>query len=114
KVTDKAGENSDLWLVQWVWDLLGMGELLSGVDQMLSQNFDKLEVECLMMVGLWCVHPDQSMRPSILQVIQVLKFESSLPSLPMKMPVPMYLVEPVSPEVISTATMTNSSLDQVR
>ncbi|MFS7923302.1 putative non-specific serine/threonine protein kinase [Helianthus anomalus] len=43
-----------------------------------------------MIVGLWCAHPDWSIRPSIRQVIQVLKFEGALPNLPMKMPVAMY------------------------
>ncbi|KAL7595410.1 hypothetical protein Lser_V15G30029 [Lactuca serriola] len=102
KVNDRAEENSDLGLVQWVWELLGKGQLLSGVDQMLRMEFVVKEVECLMMVGLWCAHPDRNVRPSIRQAIQVLKFESALPNLPVKMPVAMYyaapdasLVEPV-------------------
>ncbi|KAJ0704024.1 putative protein kinase RLK-Pelle-L-LEC family [Helianthus annuus] len=43
--------NSGLTLVQWVWSLLGKGELLSGVDPRLNKAFDSKEVECLMMVG---------------------------------------------------------------
>ncbi|KAI3494579.1 hypothetical protein L1887_40711 [Cichorium endivia] len=95
----------------WVWDSLGKGQLLSCVDQKLRMEFVMKEVECLMMVGLWCAHPDPSLRPSIRQAIQVLKFEAALPSIPIKMPVAMYY----APEVgFSSGTMTNSSIDLVR
>lgn len=108
-------QNSDLGLVQWVWDLLGKGQLLSGVDQMMRTEFVVKEVECLMMVGLWCAHPDRNVRPSIRQAIQVLKFESALPNLPVKMPVAMYYAAPVASVVsFSGGTMTNNSMDLVR
>ncbi|GLT34168.1 hypothetical protein SLA2020_087000 [Shorea laevis] len=45
-----------------------------------------------MVVGMWCSHPDSSLRPSIRLAIQVLKFETTMPNLPVKMPVPMYRV----------------------
>ncbi|KAL6557341.1 hypothetical protein OROMI_017691 [Orobanche minor] len=44
-------------------------------------------MECLMIVGLWCAHPDYNSRPLIQQAIQVLNFEVQLPNLPLKMPV---------------------------
>ena len=112
KVTDRVDPNSDLGLVHWVWDLLGKDKVLSGVDQMLSTEFDPKEVECLMRVGLWCAHPNSSLRPSISQAIQILKFEGALPNLPMKMPVPTFSAPPDGLEVSpSSATMTNSSID---
>nr|GFA38952.1 L-type lectin-domain containing receptor kinase IX.1-like [Tanacetum cinerariifolium] len=115
KVTDGVDPNSDLGLVHWVWDLLGKDELLSGVDLMLNNVFDKKEVECLMRVGLWCAHPDSRFRPSISQAIQVLKFERTLPNLPVKMPVPTYFVASDALEVSSaSASMTNNSIDGVR
>ncbi|KAL7594842.1 hypothetical protein Lser_V15G30028 [Lactuca serriola] len=115
KVNDRVDQNSDLGLVQWVWDLLGKGQLLSGVDQMMRTEFVVKEVECLMMVGLWCAHPDRNVRPSIRQAIQVLKFESALPNLPVKMPVAMYYAAPVASVVsFSGGTMTNNSMDLVR
>lgn len=43
-----------------------------------------------MVVGLWCCHPVPTSRPSIRQVIDVLNFESQLPNLPSKFPMPMY------------------------
>ena len=77
-------------LVEWVWDLYGSGQLLEGVDAKLQSNFDKKQVECLMVVGLWSAYPDPNFRPSIKQVIQVLNFEAAVPNLPNKMPVPTY------------------------
>ncbi|MFS7926744.1 putative non-specific serine/threonine protein kinase [Helianthus anomalus] len=68
-----------------------------------------------MMVGLWCSHPDRSLRPSIRQAIQVLKFEGALPNLPTKMPVPIYYSAPDGSEISSSsATMTNTSIDMAR
>ncbi|KAD6453699.1 hypothetical protein E3N88_08405 [Mikania micrantha] len=113
--TGKYDPESDLGLVEWVWGLHGKTQLLSGVDPMLKKEFKAEEVECLMKVGLWCSHPNRSLRPSIRQVIQVLKFEAMLPSLPLKMPVPMYTSAPDGSEKSSSsATMTNSSIDLVR
>ncbi|KAI7750031.1 hypothetical protein M8C21_003781 [Ambrosia artemisiifolia] len=118
KAMDSVDPNSDLGLVQWVWGLLGKGELLLGVDPRLKKDFDSKQVECLMMVGLWCAHPDRSLRPSIRQALQVLKFEAAVPNLPMKMPVPMYYyTEPDAPEVSSGSgggSITYTSIDLVR
>ncbi|KAF3440197.1 hypothetical protein FNV43_RR18478 [Rhamnella rubrinervis] len=84
-------EPSQVRLVEWVWDLYGKGQILEAVDEGLRMEFDERQVECLMVVGLWCCHPDPEIRPSIKQVINVLNFEVPLPSLPAKLPVPMYL-----------------------
>ncbi|GLT46888.1 hypothetical protein SLA2020_206170 [Shorea laevis] len=56
----------------------------------MKMDFDEKQVECVMIVGLWCAHPNSSSRPSIRQAIQVLNFEAAMPNLPAKMPVPMY------------------------
>jgi serine/threonine protein kinase len=109
KVMDKVDPNSDLGLVHWVWNLLGKDELLSSVDPMLNNVYDKKEIECLMRVGLWCAHPDSRLRPSISQAIKVLKFEGALPNLPIKRPVPTYCAAPDGLEVSSASTMTNNS-----
>ncbi|KAB1200348.1 L-type lectin-domain containing receptor kinase IX.1 [Morella rubra] len=84
--------DSELGLVPWIWELFGRKELLSAVDGRLEMKFDMNQAECLMVVGLWCAHPDRSLRPSIRQAIQVLNIEASLPKLPEKMPAPMYLI----------------------
>uniref|UniRef100_M0ZZ83 non-specific serine/threonine protein kinase n=1 Tax=Solanum tuberosum TaxID=4113 RepID=M0ZZ83_SOLTU len=56
----------------------------------LEIEFNEEEVEHLLIVGLWCAHPDNNCRPSIRQAIQVLNFEAPLPTLPPNMPVPTY------------------------
>ncbi|KAE8675651.1 Concanavalin A-like lectin protein kinase family protein [Hibiscus syriacus] len=58
----------------------------------LDKDFDEKQMECLMIVGLWCTHQDCNSRPSIRQAIHVLHSESPIPNLPAKMPVPMYHV----------------------
>ncbi|KEH20098.1 lectin receptor kinase [Medicago truncatula] len=88
-------EAKKIRLVEWVWELYGKGELFEGVDRGLNLEFDERKMECLMVVGLWCCHPDFTMRPSIRQVINVLNFEAPLPSLPSKLPVPMYFAPPM-------------------
>ncbi|KAL9451624.1 hypothetical protein AB3S75_013231 [Citrus x aurantiifolia] len=89
---DKEGNVS---LLQWVWELYDDGKLLQGADPRLCGEFDEQEVERLMMVGLWCAHPDESFRASMREAIRVLNFEAPLPILPPKMPVPTYLYPPV-------------------
>ncbi|KAK8328157.1 hypothetical protein V6Z11_A11G232000 [Gossypium hirsutum] len=56
---------SDMGLVEWTWGLYGTGELILAVDDKLGKEFDEKEVESLMIVGLWCAHPDYNSRPSI-------------------------------------------------
>lgn len=73
-------------MVEWVWELYGVGMLLEGADPKLSADFDKEEMEHLMIVGLWCSHPDPMLRPSIRQANLVLNFESPLPNLLSKRP----------------------------
>ncbi|CAN0865086.1 L-type lectin-domain containing receptor kinase IX.1 [Linum grandiflorum] len=95
KPVDPKQELRKVRLVEWVWDLYGQGEILEAVDWKLGGGLDSEEVERLMIVGLWCCHPDEMNRPSIRQVISVLKMEAPLPSLPAKLPVPMYYAPPV-------------------
>lgn len=106
------GTNSELMLVEWFWNLNGRGDLLLAVDRMLQINFDEKQVECTVVVGLWCAHPDQNMRPSIRQAIQVLKFDARMPNLPPQMPIPMYHVP--TPLVCSGAPSITTSLQQGR
>ncbi|KAI8532466.1 hypothetical protein RHMOL_Rhmol11G0216500 [Rhododendron molle] len=73
-------------MVEWVWDLYGMGRLLEAVDAKLGMNFDEQELERLMIVGLWCAHPDPNLRPNIRQAIHVLNFHAPLPILPSRQP----------------------------
>uniref|UniRef100_A0A2N9GF21 Protein kinase domain-containing protein n=1 Tax=Fagus sylvatica TaxID=28930 RepID=A0A2N9GF21_FAGSY len=110
---DLMGPNSDMRLVEWIWNLYGRGDLLLAVDGKLQTNFDEKQVECLMIIGLWCAHPDPNLRPSIRQAIQVLKFEAKIPILPMQMPIPMYHA-PIQPLVSSSEPSLTNSLQQGR
>ncbi|CAN6539625.1 unnamed protein product [Malus baccata var. baccata] len=83
-------------MVEWVWDLYGEDKVFEAADPKLGGVFDKKQVECLMIVGLWCAHPDYSMRPSMQQVMQMFTFEVPLPILPSKMPVATYFPLPRS------------------
>lgn len=96
KPVEPRQEPSKVRLVEWVWDLYGKGQLLEAADGRLNKEFDERQMECLMIVGLWCCHPDFTNRPSIRQVINVLNFEAPLPSLPSKLPVPMYYAPPIN------------------
>ncbi|KAF8115808.1 hypothetical protein N665_0025s0255 [Sinapis alba] len=84
-------------LVEKVWELYGKGEVITAVDEKLKiDGFDEKQAECLMVLGLWCAHPDRNSRPSIKQAIQVLNHEAPLPHLPTKMPVATYHASPLS------------------
>ncbi|XP_062087303.1 L-type lectin-domain containing receptor kinase IX.1-like [Humulus lupulus] len=79
-------------LVEWVWELYGRCQLVEAVDKgLVSMEWNDREMECVMIVGLWCCHPDPTSRPSIKQVMSALNFEAALPNLPPTLPVPMYM-----------------------
>jgi serine/threonine protein kinase len=81
-------------IVEWVWEYYGRGAVLDAADARLKGEFDAREVETVMLVGLWCAHPDRSLRPSIRQAINVLRQEAPLPRLPARMPVATYMPPP--------------------
>ncbi|KAI9071917.1 hypothetical protein K1719_046123 [Acacia pycnantha] len=84
-IKQNAPEN-EINIVNWVWELYGSGGILEAVDSRLQGDFDQDQIKCLMIVGLWCAHPDYKHRPSIRQAINVLNFEAPFPSLPSSYP----------------------------
>ncbi|KAI4969610.1 hypothetical protein ZWY2020_000524 [Hordeum vulgare] len=88
---DQDEEESAMHLVQWVWELFSDGRILDAADERLDGEFDGGEMERVMVAALWCAHPDSSVRPSIRQAVNVMRFEAPLPSLPAKMPVAMFM-----------------------
>uniref|UniRef100_A0A0E0MML6 Protein kinase domain-containing protein n=1 Tax=Oryza punctata TaxID=4537 RepID=A0A0E0MML6_ORYPU len=85
-------DDDDGATIQLVWDAYyGQGDLLGAADPQLNREFDALEMERVLVVGLWCAHPNHAMRPSIRQAVSVLRLEAPLPSLPVKMPVATFL-----------------------
>ncbi|XP_050141463.1 L-type lectin-domain containing receptor kinase IX.1-like isoform X2 [Malus sylvestris] len=102
KPIDPKFGRTQINMVEWVWELYGEGKIIEAADPKLCGEFDAKQMECLLIVGLWCAHPDYTMRPSIQQTIQVLNFEVPLPILPSKMPVASYLSLPVSFSISSS------------
>ncbi|KAJ9552131.1 hypothetical protein OSB04_016176 [Centaurea solstitialis] len=91
KPIDYKAPETQISLVEWVRELYATRALLEAVDPRLGSDFEEEEIRCLMMVGLWCVHPESKLRPSIRQAIQVLSFEASLATLPSNMSAASYL-----------------------
>jgi len=89
-------QENEINIVEWVWGLYGGGRIVEAVDPRLDGDFEEEQIKCMMIVGIWCAHPDPNSRPSIRQVIQVLNFEVPLPNLPTSMPVPTYLEGPLN------------------
>ncbi|XP_031272070.1 L-type lectin-domain containing receptor kinase IX.1-like isoform X1 [Pistacia vera] len=83
-------EEDQVSLVPWVWESYRNERLPDIADKKLCMNFDVKQMECLLIVGLLCAHPDRNQRPSIRQVIQFLNFELALPNLPPNMPASNY------------------------
>ncbi|XVE66645.1 hypothetical protein DITRI_Ditri08aG0095000 [Diplodiscus trichospermus] len=83
-------EESRASLVSWVWDSYGKQRLLDVADPKLRLEFDAKQMECLLIIGLWSVHPYPNQRPSIRQATQALNFEIPLPKLPCTRPTPTY------------------------
>lgn len=114
--TEAKYEGPHVPIAGWVWEAYGSERLHDAVDSKLLE-FDMKLMECMMIVGLWCAHPDQSLRPSIRQALQVLNFDAPLPNLPKKMPVANYNV-PVDVRIESTdsapSTMSLSSINMGR
>jgi serine/threonine protein kinase len=103
-------EEDTVHLAQWVWDSYGRGRILDTADTRLDGEFVAREMECVMLVGLWCSLLDLKLRPPVRQAVNVLRFEAPLPSLPAMMPAPNYMPSVVtSSSTSSTVTGGGSS-----
>ncbi|KAF7070487.1 hypothetical protein CFC21_076008 [Triticum aestivum] len=101
-------------LLQWVWESYGRGAILEAADARLDGKFDEKEMERVMVVGLWCGHPDPGLRPSIRQAVSVLRLEAPLPSLPAEMPVPTYMMQPAADESIGSSVVSGGDASTTR
>ncbi|GLT64777.1 hypothetical protein SLA2020_372480 [Shorea laevis] len=90
KSIESTCEEQEASLVDWIWEACENQMLLGVVDKKLSTDFYVKEMECLLLVGFWCVHLSPSMRPSIRQAIKVINFEAALPNLQSRMLAPNY------------------------
>ncbi|KAL6888401.1 hypothetical protein ACP4OV_009427 [Aristida adscensionis] len=84
-------EYATMHLVQWVWEFYGRGSVIDAADARLNGEFNIEEMERVMVIALWCAHPDRTLRPSMRQVVNVLRLQAPLPNLPANMPVPRFM-----------------------
>ncbi|XP_056175573.1 L-type lectin-domain containing receptor kinase IX.1-like [Syzygium oleosum] len=115
KVIEPRAEEGQVRLVDWVWELYGTGRILDAAESKLGTDFDEKQLEYLMVVGLWCAHPDHIARPSIKEAFSVLNYNAPPPVLPSKLPVPFSQASIVSSHATSTSgtevsTFTTSSI----
>ncbi|XP_034584616.2 L-type lectin-domain containing receptor kinase IX.1 [Setaria viridis] len=79
-----------------VAELHGQGRVLAAADPRLNGEFDAREMESVLVAGLWCTLDDRRLRPSIRQVVGVLRLELPLPRLPMRTPAATYKPPPAA------------------
>ncbi|CAM8990503.1 unnamed protein product [Rhodiola kirilowii] len=86
KPIDLQAPENEVSLVDWTYDLEHEGKLLDGADPRLDNEYNEAELQCLLIVGLWCAQPTQVYRPTIRQASLVLNSEAPLPTLPDRVP----------------------------
>ena len=109
KPVDQEALEDQVVMLDWVWVLHGRGEVLEAADQRLGGHFDELQMKCLLYVGLWCAHFEQSCRPSIKEAIKVLNFEVSIPLLQLDTTCSSYRTPTVN-ETTSLPSTSNSAI----
>uniref|UniRef100_A0A2C9VK18 non-specific serine/threonine protein kinase n=1 Tax=Manihot esculenta TaxID=3983 RepID=A0A2C9VK18_MANES len=89
-VINENGERCQGKLVAWVWEQYRRGNIFAAADPQLHQNYDREEMERLIVLGLACAHPNHSLRPSIREALDILNAKAPLPKLPLDMPIATY------------------------
>lgn len=87
----KPGNPSELGgydgcLAHWAWELHKEGKIVEAVDEKIEGQFVKEEMEYLLILGLACCQPNPLQRPTMRNVLQVLKREANPPILPNERP----------------------------
>ncbi|XP_048442615.1 L-type lectin-domain containing receptor kinase IX.1-like [Pyrus x bretschneideri] len=94
-------------IIEWVSELYGEGKIIEAADPKLCGSFDGKQMECLLIVGLWCAYPDYSYKPSMQLVIQVLNCEVEVPLLILPLRTPMSTSRPDIPLSASSSSTTS-------
>ncbi|GMJ02295.1 L-type lectin receptor kinase S.5 [Hibiscus trionum] len=99
----KLGNESELnnynnSIVNWLWEYYRKGRITDAVDSNLEGDFVEKEVECALILGLACCHPNPHFRPSMKNVLAVLTGEAEPPQVPLERP---SFVWPALPPVFS-------------
>lgn len=83
-------------IVNWLWDYHRKGRITDAVDSRMDGNFVRKEVECVLILGLACCHPNPHYRPCMRAVLQVLSGEADAPEVPKERPLFVWPVMPPS------------------
>ena len=83
-------------IVHGQWELYRRGTILEGADPRLNGIFIEEEMECVLILGLACCHPNPKNRPSMKIVLQVLTGEAPPPEVPAERPAFMWPPMPTS------------------
>ncbi|XP_038681016.1 L-type lectin-domain containing receptor kinase IX.1-like [Tripterygium wilfordii] len=86
KPIEQQADGRWVHMVEWLWEFYQNRRILDAADSKLQGNFDAQQMERLMIVGLWCAHPNSASRPSIAKALAFLNFDAQLPTLPLTMP----------------------------
>ncbi|EMS46773.1 L-type lectin-domain containing receptor kinase IV.1 [Triticum urartu] len=74
-------KDEHIMLVDWVREHCHNGTLLQTMDTRLHGNYDKDKASMVLKLGLLCLHPLPSARPSMKQVMEYLDGETALPEM---------------------------------
>ncbi|PWA82029.1 concanavalin A-like lectin/glucanase domain, Ephrin type-A receptor 8 [Artemisia annua] len=77
----QAVDEAGVTVVDWVWDLWEEKRLVDCGDSNLFGEFNRIDMELMLMIGLICVHPNYEMRPVMKDVVKMLRGEI-VPDLP--------------------------------
>ncbi|OMO62983.1 hypothetical protein CCACVL1_22540 [Corchorus capsularis] len=73
-------------IVNWLWEFYRKGRITDAADPKMDGKFEEKEVECVLILGLACCHPNPHYRPSMKTVLQVLLGEAEPPQIPQERP----------------------------
>ncbi|GLT96187.1 hypothetical protein SLE2022_138300 [Rubroshorea leprosula] len=91
-------------IVNWIWDLHKKGRIVDVADPRMEGKFEKEEMECVLILGLACCHPNPNYRRSMKIVLQVLTGEVEPPPVPLEWPSFVWLVMPPSFSKLENST----------
>ncbi|EMS56151.1 L-type lectin-domain containing receptor kinase IX.1 [Triticum urartu] len=85
-ITESDVYSFGIVVLEWIWNLYEKGAIVEAVDERLKgdKQLDdcKWQLHRALVVGLWCTHPRPGVRPSVVQLMNVLQSEDvTLPTL---------------------------------
>ncbi|XVF78803.1 hypothetical protein PTKIN_Ptkin14bG0166300 [Pterospermum kingtungense] len=78
-IRPRAPAEEEVHLVGWVFKCWNEGDILKAADPKLGKDFEVMEVDLVLKLGLLCTHNVASLRPRMSQVTSYLNGQASLP-----------------------------------